>query len=166
MKYLWQFIVICLLQVLLFNNLMLGGYINPFPYIYFILILPITIGRIPLLLIGFVLGLIMDMFADTGGIHAAATTLIAYYRPLLLKARSPREGYELQAVPHIKVFGFGWFFSYAAILVFLHHTVLFFLEVFRFAEFFRTLLKVFLSGSLSITLIILAEFLFVSNRRR
>ena len=166
LKYVWQFALLCLLQVLIFNNLELGGYINAFPYIYLILILPISIGRIPLLFIGFFLGLTVDVFSNTGGIHAAATTLIAFYRPLYLKAQSPREGYELTALPHLKTFGFAWFIPYALLIVVIHHMALFYLEVFRFSEFFRTLLKVILSSGLTLFFILLAEYLFVSNKRR
>lgn len=166
LKYIWQFVLLCLAQVLIFNNLELGGYVNAFPYIYLILILPISIGRIPLLFVGFFLGLTVDVFSNTGGIHAAATTLIAFYRPLYLKAQSPREGYELTALPHIKTFGLGWFLPYALLIVVIHHTALFYLEVFRFTEFFRTLLKILLSSGLTFFFILFAEYLFVSNRRR
>lgn len=166
LKYIWQFVLLCLAQVLIFNNLELGGYVNAFPYIYLILILPISIGRIPLLFVGFFLGLTVDVFSNTGGIHAAATTLIAFYRPLYLKAQSPREGYELTALPHIKTFGLGWFLPYALLIVIIHHTTLFYLEVFRFTEFFRTLLKIVLSSGLTFFFILFAEYLFVSNKRR
>ncbi|MBP9151492.1 MAG: hypothetical protein KBF73_04340 [Flavobacteriales bacterium] len=166
LKYTWQFILLCLFQVLIFNNLNLGGFLNPFPYIYLILILPISIGRIPLLIIGFSLGLVVDVFSNTGGIHAAATTLVAFYRPLYLKAQAPREGYESMALPHLKTFGFSWFIPYAILIVVLHHSVLFYLEIFRFVEFFHTLLKVILSSALTLFFIFLSEFLFVSNKRR
>lgn len=166
LKYLWQFALLCLLQVLIFNHLNLGGYINPFPYIYLVLILPISIGRIQLLFIGFLLGLTIDIFSDTGGLHAAATTLMAFYRPLYLKAQSPREGYESAAVPHVKFFGFMWFLPYVALLVFIHHAALFYLEVFRFSEFFHTLLKTLMSSALTLAFIFLAEYLFISTRRR
>ena len=166
LKYLWQFALLCLLQVLIFNNLNLGGYVNPFLYIYLLLILPISIGRIQLLIVGFLLGLTVDVFSNTGGLHAAATTLIAFYRPLYLKAQSPREGYELTAVPHIKVFGLTWFLPYAFLMVFLHHIALFYLEVFRFSEFFHTLLRTLLSSMLTMVLILLVEYLFVSSNRR
>lgn len=166
LKYAWQFVLLILLQVIVFNNLQLGGYINAFPYIYLILILPISLGRVPLLFIGFFLGLTVDVFSDTGGIHAAATTLIAFYRPLFLSAQSPREGYELHAVPHISVFGFGWFFLYSTLLTFIHHFLLFYLEVFRFSEFFHTFLKVLLSSVLTLVLVLLIEFLFARNKKR
>ncbi len=166
LKYAWRFALLCLLQVLVFNNLQLGGLINAFPYIYFILILPISLGRIPLLFLGFALGLTIDVFSDTGGMHAAASTLIAFYRPLFLQAQSPREGYELHAVPHIRVFGVGWFLLYATLLVLIHHFALFFIEVFRFSEFFYTLFKVLLSTIVTLVLILLIEFLFAGNSNR
>ena len=166
LKYVWQFILLCLLQVLIFNNLNLGGYVNPFPYIYLILMLPISMGRIPVLLIGFFLGLTVDVFSNTGGMHAAATTLIAFYRPLYIKAQSPREGYELTAVPSIKQFGITWFIPYALLLVVMHHSMLFLLEAFRFSDFFHTFLKAVLSSGLTMVIIVFIEYMFVNERRR
>ncbi len=166
LKYVWQFILLCLLQVLIFNNLNLGGYVNPFPYIYLILMLPISMGRIPVLLVGFFLGLTVDVFSNTGGMHAAATTLIAFYRPLYIKAQSPREGYELTAVPSIKQFGITWFIPYALLLVVMHHSVLFLLEAFRFSDFFHTFLKAVLSSGLTMVIIVFIEYMFVNERRR
>ena len=166
LKYVWQFILLCLLQVLIFNNLNLGGYVNPFPYIYLILMLPISMGRIPVLLVGFFLGLTVDVFSNTGGMHAAATTLIAFYRALYIKAQSPREGYELTAVPSIKQFGITWFIPYALLLVVMHHSVLFLLEAFRFSDFFHTFLKAVLSSGLTMVIIVFIEYMFVNERRR
>ncbi len=166
LKYAWQFVLLCLLQVLVFNNLQLNGYVNAFPYVYLLLILPISIGRIQLLFVGFLLGSVIDIFSDTGGLHAAASTLLAFYRPVYLKAQSPREGYELAALPHLKTFGIGWFVPYAVLMVLIHHLTLFYLEVFRFADFFHTLLKSLLSTGVTLFFILAAEYLFVSNKRR
>jgi hypothetical protein len=55
-------------------------------------------------------------------------------------------------------YGFRWFFFYALLVVLVHHTALFYLEVFRFAEFFRTMLRVLLSSIFSMTFILLIEF--------
>jgi len=165
-KYVFRFVALVLLQVLLLDNVGLGAYINPFPYVYFILLLPVNTGRLSLLFLGFLLGLTLDLFSGTGGIHAAACTLIAYYRPFLLKAQSPRDGFELHAVPHVRLFGLGWFLGYASLLIVMHHSVLFFMEVFRFADFFHTLLKIVLSGALSLSMIMLMEVVLAPERRR
>jgi hypothetical protein len=161
-----RFAALLLLQVLVIDNVPMGGFINPYPYIYLVLVLPVTIGRMWLLLIGFALGLAMDMFSGTGGIHAAATTLIAYYRPLLLKAQSPREGFELNAVPNIRLFGIGWFVGYAALLTLMHHLALFLLEVLSFGDFFRILLRTLLSGGMTLAIIMMMELMTGRERRR
>jgi len=161
-----RLVALVLLQVMILDNVQMGGFINPYPYIYLVLVLPVTIGRIWLLLIGFALGLVMDMFSGTGGMHAAATTLIAYYRPLLLKAQSPREGFELNAVPNIRLFGIGWFVGYAALLTLMHHFALFILEVLSFGDFFRVLLRTLLSGGMTLTIMMLMELMTTRERRR
>jgi rod shape-determining protein MreD len=159
-------VALVLLQVMILDNVQMGSFINPYPYIYLVLILPVTIGRVWLLLIGFALGLVMDMFSGTGGMHAAATTLIAYYRPLLLKAQSPREGFELNAVPNIRLFGIGWFVGYAALLTLMHHFALFILEVLSFGDFFRVLLRTLLSGGMTLTIMMMMELMTTRERRR
>ncbi len=159
-------VALVLLQVMILDNVQMGSFINPYPYIYLVLILPVTIGRVWLLLTGFALGLIMDMFSGTGGMHAAATTLIAYYRPLLLKAQSPREGFELNAVPNIRLFGIGWFVGYAALLTLMHHFALFILEVLSFGDFFRVLLRTLLSGGMTLTIMMMMELMTTRERRR
>ena len=161
-----RLVALVLLQVMILDNVQMGSFINPYPYIYLVLILPVTIGRVWLLLTGFALGLIMDMFSGTGGMHAAATTLIAYYRPLLLKAQSPREGFELNAVPNIRLFGIGWFVGYAALLTLMHHFALFILEVLSFGDFFRVLLRTLLSGGMTLTIMMMMELMTTRERRR
>ena len=165
-KYIFHFVALVLLQVLVLDNIQLGGYINPFPYIYFILILPINTGRLTLLFFGFLLGITLDVFSATGGIHAAACTLIAFYRPFLLKAQGPRDGFELHATPHARLFGVGWFLGYTALMVAIHHSVLFFVEIFRFVDFFHTIFKIIVSGSLSVGIIMLFEVVMAPDKRR
>ncbi|MGI8894022.1 MAG: rod shape-determining protein MreD [Bacteroidia bacterium] len=164
--YLIQFVLLVVVQVLIVNNVQLGGFINPFIYILFILTLPFDTPRWLLLLLAFLLGLSVDTFMDTMGMNAAATVFIAFCRPLLLKVMAPRDGYEPETTPSIKDMGFQWFITYSAILVFLHHLVLFLIESGRFNEIFYTLLKVILSFVLSITLIIIIQYLFAGSSRQ
>jgi rod shape-determining protein MreD len=144
-RYSLLFIVLISVQVLLLNNIHLGGYINPFLYVALILVFPVRFPGIPLLLIAFVTGLLVDVFSNTMGMHAAATLFMAYSRPGILKLIAPREGYESEARPLIKEQGLAWFITYASIMVFFHHLVLFNLEVFRLSEFLTTLLRMILS---------------------
>ena len=152
------FIILILLQVLLFNNIQFSGYVNPYVYIMFILLLPVEIPSWLLLLLSFVTGLIMDFFSGSPGMHSSATILAGFVRPYVLRAISPRDGYEPGSDPSMLTYGFTWFLSYTLLIVLVHHTALFYLEVFRFAEFFRTLLRVLLSSLFSITFILFIEY--------
>jgi len=152
------FILLILLQVLLFNNIQFSGYVNPYVYILFILILPVEIPSWLLLLLSFATGLIVDFFSGSPGLHTSATVLAGFARPYILRIVSPRDGYEAGAEPSMLIYGFRWFATYTLFIVLIHHMALFYLEVFRLADFFRTLLRVILSTLFSITFILLIEF--------
>jgi rod shape-determining protein MreD len=152
------FILLILLQLLLFNNIQFSGYVNPYVYILFILLLPVEIPPWLLLLISFITGLIIDFFSGTPGMHSSATLMAGFFRPYVLRVISPRDGYEAGASPSMIAYGFRWFLSYTLLIVLIHHTTLFYLEVFRLSEFFRTMLRVFLSSLFSIAFILLIEF--------
>jgi len=152
------FIVLILFQVLLFNNIQFSGYINPYVYIMLILLLPVEISPWLLLLISFFTGLTIDFFSGTPGVHAAATVFAGFLRPNILRLFSPRDGYEVGAMPSMYIYGFRWFLFYTVTMVLIHHFVLFYIEVFRFTDFFRTLLRVLLSSLFSVVFIIIAEY--------
>ncbi len=164
LRHLFRFLLLTATQVLVLNNVQLATFINPFLYILFILSLPVNIPRLGLLPIAMVCGLTIDMFQNTPGMHASACLFIAYLRPGWLKMIAPRDGYETDAEPGIRKFGFVWYVTYASVLVLVHHFVLFFLEVFRFSEFFDTLLRIVLSSILTLLLIIIAQYLTVRPR--
>lgn len=152
------FLVLVLLQVLLFNNIQFSGYINPYIYIMFILLLPVEIPGWLLLIISFFTGLTIDFFTGSPGMHTSATVLAGFVRPYILRIIAPRDGYENGVNPSMFAYGLRWFLIYTFAIVVVHHTALFYLEVFRFTDFFRTLLRVFLSSLFSITFILLLEY--------
>jgi rod shape-determining protein MreD len=153
-----MFLVAVLVQVLFLNQVQFSGYINPYFYIVFVLLLPLSTPRYLLLLLGFLIGLTIDIFSDSLGIHAAATVLIAYIRPFVIRVISTREE-DRNDFPGLLQNKFGWFFSYVTILVLAHHFVLFYLEYFTFSHFFYTLLKVIFSSVFTIFIIVLSQFL-------
>lgn len=152
------FILLILSQVFLFNNIQFSGYVNPYVYIMFILLLPVELPAWLLLILSFITGLIIDFFSGSLGMHTAASVLAGFVRPYVLQILSPRDGYEPGSEPSMIIYGFRWFLIYTLIIVLIHHTALFYLEVFRFTEFFRTLLRVLLSSLFSATFILLIEY--------
>lgn len=154
-----RFILLVGVQVLIINNIELGRFINPFLYVLFIIILPFETPKWLVLLSAFLIGITMDMFSDTGGMHAAACVFMGYIRPGILKLFSPRDGYEFGTQPTVQYLGIPWFLSYAGILIVSHHLILFFVEVFRFSEFFSTFLRVIVSSFFTLFLVIVTQYL-------
>lgn len=155
-----RFIVLILVQVLIIKNIELGRFINPFIYVLFIIVLPFETPKWLLLLSAFILGITIDMFYDTAGMHAAASVFMAYTRPGILKLFSPRDGYEFGTQPTIQYLGVPWFLSYAGILVVFHHMVLFYIEIFRFSEFFSTFFRASASALITMLLVVVSQYLF------
>lgn len=157
LKFAFLAIILVFLQVLLFNNIQFSGYVNPYIYIILILLLPAEIPAWLLLIAGFITGLAIDLFTGTPGMHAASTTLAAFSRPYVLRLISPRDGYDAGSGLSMSVYGFRWFLLYSVIIVLVHHTALFYLEVFRLADFFRTFLRILISSAFTVSFIMLAE---------
>jgi hypothetical protein len=158
-----RFLILILAQILIFNNIQFSGYINPYIYILFIILMPFETPKWMLLVSAFLLGLTIDIFSDTLGMHTIATLFMAFLRPYVLNIISPRDGYEPGTFPRVSYYGLAWFTRYAFILILAHHFVLFYIEIFRFGNFFSTLLRVILSTIFSLGFIVLSQF-FVYRR--
>ncbi|MBN1986491.1 MAG: rod shape-determining protein MreD [Prolixibacteraceae bacterium] len=157
-NYIIMFVVLVLVQVLVLNQIQVSGYINPYAYILFVMLLPLSSPRYVVLPLAFAIGLTVDVFSNSLGIHAAATTFIAYLRPFVNRSISLHEE-DRNDYPGMKYTGFRWFLYYTVIMVFLHHFVLFFLEIFTFDDFVHTIYRIVLSAVFSIFVIVLSQFI-------
>ncbi len=153
-----RFILLVFLQVLILNNINFLGYINPYVYIYFILLFPLDGNKALLIFLSFFLGLSVDIFGDSGGVHAAASVFIAYLRPLALKF-SFGVSYEYNTVKIKKADPLERL-TYISVLVFIHHLVLFALEIFSFGHILLLLKSTLFSGVFTIILILCSWILF------
>jgi hypothetical protein len=153
-----MFFLLVLVQVLIFNQVQFSGFFNPYVYLLFIILLPLSTPRYAVLILAFLLGLIIDIFSNSLGVHSAATVFAAYVRPLVIRIISNRED-DRSDYPGLNQNKLLWFINYVLIMVLLHHTVLFYLEVYTFANFLNTLYRVILSSLFSIIIIVLSQFL-------
>jgi rod shape-determining protein MreD len=158
-KYALQFIILVAAQLLIFNNIEFSGYVNPFVYILFIILLPFETPRALLLVLAFVLGLIIDLFMGTPGVHTSASVLTAFIRPFILNIFAPHDGYQAGTNPRIAYYGLEWFVKYAVMLVIIHHFALFYLEKMSLDHFFNTFLRFLASAVFSFIIIVLSQFL-------
>lgn len=159
----FRFIMLLTIQVVIFNNMNFLGYISPFPYILYIILYPVNSNRTGLIVSSFLLGILMDMFCNSGGIHAAACLVLAYYRPYIFKF-SFGLSYEYQTIklndsltPER--------FSFILVSVVLHHIVLFLLEAFQFKFILDVLLRTLFSSIFTIITSIIIIYLIKPNKR-
>lgn len=162
----FRFFILVLFQVLFLKNFSLYNLAIPWFYILFILLLPLQTSNFLLFLLSFLLGLSVDMFSNSAGLHAAACTALAFCRILVIRIITPRDGYETAIEPGIRSMGLRWFLMYSSLLVLAHHLVLFNLEVFRLSEFLLSSAKAVSSAIFTLFLIILSQYLFSGKRTR
>jgi rod shape-determining protein MreD len=158
-----RFIILLLVQVVICNNINFLGNINPYIYIIFIFLFPIRDNRLILLVISFLLGMLVDMFSDSGGVHAAASVCLAYARPVILKS-SFGLLYEHQTIK-FSTTEIGSLITYVSVGTVLHHFVLFSLEIFNITSIILILKKTLFSSIFTILLSIILIILFSRNRK-
>lgn len=158
-----RFVVLLLVQVIFCSDINFLGYINPYIYIIFIFLFPIRENRLVLLITSFLLGILVDMFLNSGGVHASASILLAYARPIFLKT-SFGMLYEHQSIKFSNT-ELGSLITYITLGTFTHHIVLFSLEVFNISSTLLILKKTLFSSIFTIILCILIIILFSRNKK-
>ncbi len=146
-RFIW-FIGLVLLQVLILNNMHIAGFATPILYLYLILKFPSSISRIELILWGFFLGLVIDIFSNTPGMNAAATTFLAFLRPSLIRLFAPKD-MTGEIIPGIHTVSLSFYIKYTLTCVLIHTSVLLVIEAFSFLNWQILLLKIGLSAVLT-----------------
>jgi rod shape-determining protein MreD len=161
-KYILRFILFLFVQALVLNHMPpLHRFITPYLYFLFLIWMPFNSGRVSLLFTGFVLGLALDTFTKTPGLHASSALLVAYLRPFLINLMVPKDTRELAVgSPSIQSMGTASYILFISLLTFCHHGWLVFLEWMTFGDFLYFLGKVFFSTLVSLLLILITELIF------
>ncbi len=159
----FRFILLLAVQIVVFNNINFMGFVSPFPYILFIILFPVNGNKSALLIASFFLGLTMDMFSNSGGIHTTACIILAYFRPYIFKF-SFGLSYEYQTIKLNDVIT-PERFSFILLSVVLHHFTLFLLEAFQISFFWDVLLRTLLSTLFTIIICITIIYLIKPNKR-
>lgn len=158
LKYGLNFILIVLVQALVVNPWEIHAFLNPMVYPMLILMLPFDLSVLATLIISFALGIAVDGFSNTFGLHASAAMVVGYLRPTILKYIKPRDGYDATLMPSIHDMGMVWFMGYTAFFLLIHHIWFFTLEIFKL-DFLLIFAKTFSSLLFSMLLIVLLQFI-------
>jgi hypothetical protein len=152
--------------VLILKNIVLFNTAFCFLYVAYLFFLPVESNPLFLMLAGFLMGFAIDIFYDSLGLHAFACVLVMYVRNYWLSLITPQGGYDGNDTPSIAIHGTQWFLVYTIPLVFLHHSVLFFMEAGGFGMFWFTLWKIITSTLFTTLVTLIVQYLFPSGRYR
>lgn len=159
-----RLVLFVLIQGLVLQRIHFGGVLSQYFSILFypvyLMLLPMRLNRLAIVFIGFAIGILIDLFYNSIGVHASACVFTAFIRPYVLQFFEPRGGYPVNANPTPSSFGMNWFLQYAGVLLFLHLLFYFSVEVFTFVYIGQILLKVLSSFILSFLSIALFAYLF------
>lgn len=148
-----RFVVLVLVQVLILNNIQFLGFVNPYIYVLFILSLPIKNKAWSTLILSFVLGITIDVFSNTLGLHAFACVLIAFLRAPLIKLFCSLEE-NVNFTPSLSTFGIAAYIKYIVVLILIHHFTLYYMEIFTLAHFWVTMYRALISSAITISIIL------------
>ncbi len=160
-----SFIIFILVQLLVLKNLVLFGVAFCFLHVLFLILLPIETKTIPTLLIAFGIGLLVDLFYDTLGIHTASFLIVAFLRKPWIKILTPTGGYDDNLQPSMLNMGFGWFATYSLLLFLIYNLAFFFIESLGTDLFMPVVQKTIASTIFVFVMSIIVQLLFYRRRR-
>ena len=152
-KQIGRYILVMILQVLLFDQLQLLGVCHPYIDVLCLLMMPITLSHSADMIIGAVVGLIMDIFCNSMGIHTAACIFIMFIRPYLIGA-IVNDKDRLNEQISLRSLGMEALLRYVVILVVIHHLIVFLLAAWNWAHIGFVLVETLVSSLVTIFIII------------
>ncbi|PQJ80511.1 hypothetical protein [Polaribacter porphyrae] len=158
-----SFFFLLFLQVFVLNNILFLDYINPYLYIAFVFLYPLKENRFSFLFYSFLLGLLIDFFSDTGGIHAFSILSIAYVRLFFIKLYFKKVTADYPFFD-LKLEPFGKVFNYIVTLTIIHHLIYFSFINFSLQNFSDVLLNTLFSGIFTLVLYFLGTYIFMKSQ--
>ena len=152
MKRLGIFVVLVLVQGLVFNHIHLFNCATPLLYIIMVLHFRRNHPRWAVLLWCFMMGLCIDVFANTPGVAAASMTLVGLLQPYLFELFVPRDSAD-DLEPSVRTIGMVSYFLYVLIIVLVYNLLFFTLETFNFFNWMQWLMCI--GGSTVITMVMI-----------
>ena len=156
------FFLLLFLQVFVLNNILLFNYINPYLYIAFVFLYPLKENRAPFLFYSFLLGISVDFFSDSGGIHAFSILFIAYIRLFFVRLYFRKVVADYPFF-QLKSESFGKIFNYVVTLTVIHHFIYFSFANFSFQNYTNVLLNTFFSSIFTLVLYFLGTYIFTKS---
>ncbi len=161
---LFKFLLIAIVQILLLNNIKVFGYIEPMLYIWFIILLPNNFPKWIVMILGFVMGLTIDIFSAQVGFHTATATFTATIKPLMLSWFT--NSFDVNTfTPSTKEMGFTNYLGFVSLMVVLHTSIYICIDTFSFTQIGQLLLSILFTSIVNIILIMVCDSLFIRSQK-
>ena len=164
-KHSFRFFAFIFIQAFIFNQLEIGYGFHLMIHPLFVMLLPFEMGVISLLGLAFLLGIIIDVFSNTYGLHASSLVMMAYFRPMLFKFYGPREGYDPLKEPNVFDMGNRWFTLVFGFLLLIHNFWFFLVESFQLNQFLFILQKTIFSTVPSFLICLLLQSFLIKKSK-
>ncbi len=174
-RFIINFIIIMSVQIFVLNDIVIKSSVTilgvpafiPLIYPMVLLLLPVNTPHWLTMFLGFAVGITMDLFSNTPGVHASACVLLGYVRPYLLNLFFQQNIKELgDTIPTLFRMGFRSFLLYILFALIIHHFYYYIIQIWSFKNTLLILYKSLLSTILSIILIILSQLIFAKKEIR
>lgn len=164
-EYIVGFFVLILAQVFIFDNVNIWGYVNPYIYIMFLIMLPMQIRHSTLLILGFVSGMTIDLLTGSAGLSAMVATFVAFVRPSILRITAGRDVINVGGIPSSTIFGNMQFVMYILLMMLCYNIPYFLIEVMNPSEILHTSIRIICSTIFTVVIIYAAHFLITGKRK-
>jgi len=161
-----RFIILLLLQVFVFNYVQWFGFLNPFVYLLFLILLPVEIPKTAQYAIAFVTGFVVDAFLRSFGIQAFSCVLMVFLRPYVILVLNGFKPLETGVKPAPGVKTFNWILVYTLLLVFVHQISVTILEIFQWHQWWRILWTAVVNTLFTTFIILCIEYIFYTNKKK
>ncbi|TNE78671.1 MAG: hypothetical protein EP332_13760 [Bacteroidetes bacterium] len=160
-----RYVGLLLLQVFIIGKLHIHPFVQPNILILFFLMLPVDLKPGATLLLGFLGGLLLDVFSDSAGFNSTAVLVMMFARIYYVRAFASIDIQEAGVRPNIGNTGYRWYIFYSASMVLVYHLVYSFIESFRVVYFLSNIASAIMSAAVSLALIFLFQLLFFRTRK-
>ena len=157
-KEIGRLLLVFALQVLLFDHLHIGSLGIVMMYILFLINLPTRTPRWAEMLIGVGVGMMMDIWHSSLGIHMAACVALTFVRPILL-TNAIQDIERIKDNLSIQNIGPAEYTKCAVLLTVLHHFIVLSLEVWSIHMWWMVLLQTLVSSAMTLCVILGYEYL-------
>jgi len=157
-----QFILLLFVQAFLLSNINFFGFINPNLYLLFFLMYRLDGDRTALIILGFLMGLLLDLLTQGSGGHTIASLTITYLRPYIIRF-SFGVSYD---VPMGMIRGslVNQRVAYFLQMILIHHLLLFVVIYFSFDNILTIIKNTFLSAFFTFILVYISLGLFKERK--